>query len=147
MFKNVLKKVLLVSVVAAAIALSGQQASAMPAFFLTENCDGSIPFGTTTIHVNGAGTNINPYYAASKVTVVDSDEATLLGPITLLAGTNYGGCHRPSCLGAAQLEQMAISRGRTEQIPTEPITMNGWELAGLLFFFFAFGWWTMRELY
>jgi hypothetical protein len=35
---------------------------------------------------------------------------------------------------------------RTEQIHTEPIIMNGWELAGLLFLFVSFGWWTMRKL-
>jgi hypothetical protein len=49
-------------------------------------------------------------------------------------------------LRAAQLARLAISGGRTEQIHTEAIIMNSWELAGLLFFCFAFGWWTLREL-
>jgi hypothetical protein len=49
-------------------------------------------------------------------------------------------------LRAAQLAQMAISAGRIEQIHTEAIIMNSWELAVLLLLCFAFGWWTMREL-
>ena len=49
-------------------------------------------------------------------------------------------------LRAAQLAQLAISAGRTEQIHTEAIIMNSWELAVLLLLCFAFGWWTMREL-
>src|SRR5215471_5077364 len=62
--RNVLKgsvgsslNVLLGFAVAAAIALGDQRASATAAnLTLTENCDASIPFGTTTIHVNGTVT-------------------------------------------------------------------------------------------
>jgi hypothetical protein len=85
--------------VAAAIALSGQQASAYCACVdVTANCDTSIPYGTTTIHVSGTVTNSNiaglfPGMGRQTVTVTNSDGTILLGPIYLLArtGTNYSG--------------------------------------------------------
>jgi hypothetical protein len=62
-----------------------------PALNLTENCDATIPYGTTTIHVGGTVTNIDPCATAQGVMVTNSDGTTLLGPIDLAggAGTNY----------------------------------------------------------
>jgi hypothetical protein len=62
-----------------------------PVLSLTENCDASIPFGTTTIHVSGTVTNLDPCVPVQGVTVTISDGTTLLGPIDLAggAGTNY----------------------------------------------------------
>jgi hypothetical protein len=64
-----------------------------PALSLTANCDASIPFGTTTIHVSGTVTNIDPCATARGVTLTESDGTILLGPIDLAggAGTNYSG--------------------------------------------------------
>jgi hypothetical protein len=76
--------VLLGFAVAAAIALGGQQASATcPCLYLTLNCDATIPFGTTTIHVSGSVTNNYLSEKAMGVMVVDSDGTTLLGPLEL----------------------------------------------------------------
>jgi RNA polymerase sigma-70 factor (ECF subfamily) len=63
----------------------------IPALALTPNCDASIPYGTTTIHVSGTVTNIDPCATAQGVTLTNSDGTTLLGPIDLAggAGTNY----------------------------------------------------------
>ena len=77
----------------------GQQASAYCACVdVTANCDTSIPYGTTTIHVSGTVTNSNiaglfPGMGRQTVTVTNSDGTILLGPIYLLArtGTNYSG--------------------------------------------------------
>src|SRR5262249_9135053 len=62
-----------------------------PALSLTENCDASIPYGTTTIHLSGTVTNIDPCATAQGVTLTNSDGTILLGPIDLAggAGTNY----------------------------------------------------------
>ena len=78
--------------VAAAMAIGGQQASAIVVELgLTENCDASIPFGTTSIHVSGTVTNLDPCATAHGVTLTNSDGTILLGPIDLAggAGTNY----------------------------------------------------------
>jgi hypothetical protein len=62
-----------------------------PALTLTANCDASIPYGTTTIHVSGTVTNIDPCATAQGVTLTNSDGTILLGPIDLAggAGTTY----------------------------------------------------------
>src|SRR5215831_11999405 len=90
--------------VAAAIALGGQQASAIDFLFINKNfCDAEIPYGTTNIHVSGTvyfHNGSSP--VAHGVTVVASDGMTLLGPIDLEGchcvpggvlgfGTNYSG--------------------------------------------------------
>jgi hypothetical protein len=63
-----------------------------PPLTLTESCDASIPFGTTTIHVNGTVTSVGTE-PLSGVTVVGSDGTTLLGPFDLAVGasSNYNG--------------------------------------------------------
>src|SRR5262245_31857746 len=65
--------VLLGLAVAAAIALAGQQASAHESFYLQGYPDLSIPFGTTTIYLNGTVTNLDPCATARGVTVANRD--------------------------------------------------------------------------
>src|SRR5262249_29610127 len=77
------------SAIAPALAASG--ATDTPGLSLTVNCDTSILYGTTTIHLNGTVTNIDPCATAQGVTLTNSDGTILLGPIDLEggAGTNY----------------------------------------------------------
>jgi hypothetical protein len=58
-----------------------------PGIAVTKSCDPSIPFGTTTIHVNGTVSNTGDV-PLSGVTVVDSDGTTLVGPISLAVGAS-----------------------------------------------------------